>query len=784
MSGKFYDRVNERRNLSEMIQKRDDTKTRIIVLLGYSGVGKSSLMKKLFETAFQHQCHLQVRIQKPLSATVENDYFFNRLFDAVLEKSKSELAQDNLSLSGPLESFRIGQLLHLFAHAFASKLHIEEAIDDKAINLLQKRDFIVGFLSKTPHIVDIENIQCIDMHSFEVICSIIEQTPASTYVLEYTLSGKEDDPYLDFYSALESLHADVDEFCLGSLNETDALKLLPSGVYSAVQREFALTLYHKKHGNLYQLIHFKERKWASSEDPDEIDAAIRALLGDRRESTAVYLLDLIYLEDKQITLRQLRTFATTPEWTGQSVLVPVKAFSDAVKRLKELRILEMEGGALRIHDSILEALDHQDVNPMLFHAYRTLTSYYTEWRPSGPEQQVHRLSRLFSLYLRFADRQLLSILPDIRRVLLAERYPKMIYDTLLEFRLTLLRQTNPDPVLYREICRLLVEICIESGEPDTGWDILKGIYGLSESEERLLKGRLLELGMQRADMDALDALIRESDKDSHERFLLEMSRLHVAMRLLPQAKSMILAKEITENEQYKQYREYAFALANLAELVDSPIQAIELYKDGIQLLEERGEQSLAGHLYANICMSLAYMGQLEIAKSYLERARESGADEAMYINNRVALELLAGEVSEESVAALKDALLLNSNEFEQLIIHNNILIALVLLNDWKLADKQYEFLVNSGFEKFEYGEFLHLCYQNLLFYCRTRKRKKKAETYIRALERLCRAPDTNEGTRSLIKAMLGQEPNADIFYAKFPYRAEFLCYWGIPHAAR
>lgn len=784
MSGKFYDRDNERRDLSKMIRERDDDRARIIVLLGYSGVGKSSLMQKLFETVFQHQGHLQVRIQKPLSATVESDYFFQRLFDAVLEKSKAELIQGNLSPSGPLESFRIGQLLHLFTRGVASKLHIEGAIDNKAINLLQKRNFVVEFLSKTPHIIDIENMQCVDMHSFEVICSIIEQTPASTFVFEYTLSGKKDDPYPDFYSALESLNANVDEFCLGSLNEADALKLLPTGAYSAAQRKFAITLYHKKHGNLYQLIHFKERRWVSSEDPDEIDAAIRALLSDRRELTSVYLLDLIYLEGRQITLRQLRAFATTPEWTGQSALVPPKAFSTAIKRLKEQKFLEEEGGALRIHDSISEALDHQDVNPMLFQAYRTLTSYYTEWRPSDSDQQIFRMSRLFSLYLRFADRRLLSILPDIRRVLLAQRYPQTIYEAILEFRSTLLRQTNPDPVLCQEICRLLVEICIESGESDAGWDILKDISGLSESEERLLKGRLLELGMQRSDIDALNKLIWESDKDSSERFLLEMSRLHVSMRLLSQAESLILAKEVTENKRYKQYPEYAFALANLAELVDSPIQAIELYKEGIQLLEERGEHLLAGCLYMNLCMSFAYMGKLEEAKSCLEYARQSGADEAMYLNNCVALELLAGRVSKESVAALKDALLLDSNEFEQLIIHNNILITLVLLNDWALADKEYEFLTNSGFEKFEYAEFLHLCYQNLLFYCRARKRKKKAETYFRELERLYRAPNTNAGTRSLIMAMLGQKPNADSFYAKFPYRAEFLCYWGIPREAR
>ena len=784
MNSKFYDRDDARQDLSRMIQAHSDEKAKIIVLLGYSGVGKSSIMQKLFETVFRHQGHLQVRIQKPLSATVESDYFFHRLFDAVLEKSKGELTQGNLSPFGPLESFRISQMIHLFTRAFASILHIEGAIDDKAIDLLQKRNFIVEFLSKTPHIIDIENMQCIDMHSFEVICSIVEQSPASTFVFEYTLSGKEDDPYPDFYAALESLQADIDEFCLGSLNETEALKLLPPGTYSASQREFALTLYRKKHGNLYQLIHFKERRWASSEDPDEVEAAIRALLVDRRQSISVFLLDLIYLEDRQITLRQLRTFATTLDRTGQNVLISAKEFSVAVKKLKEQKFLEDEGGALRIHDSILEALDRQNANPMLFQAYRTLTSYYTEWQPTNPDEQVFRLARLFSLYLRFADRQLLSILPDIRRVLLAERYPQTIYETLLEFRSALLRQTDPDPGLYREICRLLVEICIESGEPNAGWDILKDIRGLSKSEEHLLKGRLLELGMQHSDMDALDELIRESDKDSRERFLLEMSRLHVAMRLLPQSESLILAKKITKNERYKQYREYAFALANLAELVDSPIQAIELYKDGIQLLEGLGEHSLAGYLYTNVCMSLAYMGKLEKAKSCLEYARQSGADEAMYLNNRVALELLAGGVSNESVAALKDALLLDSNEFEQLIIHNNILIALVLLNDWALADREYEFLVRSGFEKFKYGEFLHLCYQNLLFYCRERNQKKEAETYLRQLERLCRAPNTNEGTRSLIMAMLGQRPNADLFYAKFPYRAEFLCYWGIPHAAR
>ncbi|MBQ9720244.1 MAG: ATP-binding protein [Oscillospiraceae bacterium] len=785
MSNDFYDRDLERKKLIDIVGDRQKLNAKVIFLYGYSGVGKSCLIDYLLQTVYEWQPHIQVfvpNIPHQVSPALDSCEYFNRLYDAILKKSKLDVKPDDSLLSNPLTQHRINQSIHLAVQTAASVAGIDPIIGGGTqAQLLLKRNFIVDYLRKTPHVVDIQNIQAVDLHSWEFLKEIMEQAPKNAFVLEYTLSDEEDSGYLRLCNELKQARFDVKPFRLKRLNDTDALKLLPHEISGAAQREYILDIYHKSRGNLCQIILFRD---TSPESTDYIREAVSDMIKDRAQSTNLFLLNLVYLHKGHITENDLRYFATSPELNARHPVVSEKKYAESFEWLRSQKFLQERNGELFIHDSILNALDAQRENVVLRQAYQTLVLHYMSWRPEDASQQIHRLSHLFFLYLRFEDSQLLSILPDIRRAILSSKYPQAACKALQEFISTLRKQPNPNPQLCSEVYTLLTEICIETGDENTAWEMLNSIPDMLPEKLRVLKGRIYELGMGNEEVAKISSLIEESAPNSRERLLLELSRLHVAMRVKTQTENNLLILPIIENETYKQYYEYAFILSDYAELVDSPRKAIDLYHAGIRLLVEHGQDALAGCLYANICMSYGYLGEIDQAAKNLELAKLQGVDEPVYLNNLVALELLRRNVTQESAQKLKDALLLHANRFERLIIHNNLLIVQVLLKNWAQADAEYKYLKYSGFESFQYGEFLHLCYQNLLFYSVKRGLKNERAAYTEQLKRLCSSSTTSEGTKAVIQAMLSKKEDDHIFYSRFPYRAEFLCYWGIPTALR
>lgn len=780
----FYDRDLERAQLTDMLQNPQAPIAKIILLLGYSGVGKTGLMSELFSTSLKGQAHVHIHVTSLSPTAIEGGYFFNRLYDSILKKRKEQKDSD-ISQMVPLVSLRLRQFSRFLLRWIASLAHIyenEPFIERKEdAEPLQKLDFIVDCLNETPYIVDFENVQRIDAQSLDFLQIIADRAPHTVFVFEYTLEPQNECAFQHFYAEINRFRANIHQFRLERLNEEDALRLSKVPIANETQKENILKNYREKNGNLYQIILYNDQM---PNIPDQIQKKIYSLVHDRTQATALFLLNLCYLNGGTISKDTLRTLTTIPSGENRRIQMSESQLAPLLKNLLSQGIIKEKNGGLTIHDSVLQALEHQENTPMLYVAYNTLVQHYSTWEPIESQQQVYRLSQLFSLYLRFTDDRLLTILPDIRRSVVACKYPQAIYLSLQKFIDLLHQQTNVNPNVYQEVNKLLFDICIETGDTDTAWEILSHLTSLSSGEERLLKARIHELGMKQEDLNAINELIVAADIDPYERLMLELSRIHVAMRILPQAETVKLVREIVADEAYQQYPEYAFVLSDLAELIDSPKAAIDLYRQGISQLVHCGKKRLAGYLYTNVCMSYGYMGELENAQRSLEKARDAGIDEAVYLNNLVVLALLRQDASEECVAQLQNALLLHSNLFERLIIQNNLLIVHVLLQNWTEANDIFRYLQTSEFETFQYGEFLQMCYQNLLFYCENQSLSEEAELYRNNINELIQSKEISQGTKAVAKAMLLRDLTSDIFYAKYPYRAEFLCYWGIPPALR
>lgn len=99
-----------------------------------------------------------------------------------------------------------------------------------------------------------------------------------------------------------------------------------------------------------------------------------------------------------------------------------------------------------------------------------------------------------------------------------------------------------------------------------------------------------------------------------------------------------------------------------------------------------------------------------------------------------------------------------------------------MTNNSQKAEKFANKIENSDYKKFQYEEFTHIVYQDLLYYYKWKKNTDKELYYYTKILKLINDPNTRKSTRNLAKAMNGLS-NSEYFYSKYPFRVDFLGYW-------
>lgn len=178
-------------------------------------------------------------------------------------------------------------------------------------------------------------------------------------------------------------------------------------------------------------------------------------------------------------------------------------------------------------------------------------------------------------------------------------------------------------------------------------------------------------------------------------------------------------------------------------------------------------------------MIFAYEGKLQIARNCINKAIKldtKNLSQCYILNNKSVIDLLEGTYSLTTEKSLKDAALLSVSEYERIIIECNLLIFYCKTMEFDKAKLYAQRIENSGYQKFSYEEFLHIVYQNLLFYYNTVNDTVNSNYYYKRIMSLVNDADVQDSTKELAKSMNGLSPQKS-FYSQFKFRADFLGYW-------
>ena len=763
----FYNRTREAARMVEIINKMP-LNNKIIIIAGRTGIGKSAFVDKVLRNELRNRLSIRVNICKVSGDTIDNLYYINTLYRTIVNLANQKLF-DNIH--SPLQQ-GMSSLKNLLSFGFDVLLDktvgegntLYEPANERSV--LRKKDYIISVLRKNAFIVTIDNIQNIDAQSMEILNDILNHITNSTFIFEYTTSGENtSDELLAFYNALKKYNATVYLFEMKRLGYNEAKKLAPPSLTEIQIQE----LYQRSNGNLIK-IQLADNSMSLDDDP--IAVRLAHLSKDKR-----FVVNLLYLNESPVRYadlcRMLIGNLNAPPFSEQTIY----QYINELEREKIVRILG--SGEIRIyHDSIIAQLDVQAASVLLYSAYTILKEYYC--RKLCEPQNEEAVEHLFCLYVRFSDEELLTIFPQIVKVIRSYKYPNTAINKLISFRERIQLQGHLNPQLYVKLVTLLVNLCLEYGLWEEALSNLNLIYSPTNPYHRAMKAAALSLDFTNDEsISSIHYLIQQATSP-REKLTSELCLLSAKMARQPRKESIKMAQRMMATSEYHDCLEFAFLLSNYAELIDNTTECISLYKQAIERFHSVGRDELGANILVFLSMLYAYEGRIVEARKVLDMGKTLGEIKESYLlNNYSVLNILEGKMTTDDAKQFSDALLLTCDPYERILIQCNLLVCYTLLSEKERAEQIMLEITSQQFEQFQYEEFLHIVYQDLLFYFKADKQCSQVDKYRQLLQELIENAPSDSMFVPIAKMQLTNQSSPNLYYSQFPFRVDFLGCWNI-----
>ncbi|MDO5765414.1 MAG: hypothetical protein Q4P84_06935 [Elusimicrobiales bacterium] len=773
---RFYDRTEERKSIPKQIRKNEGQQ-QVIILFGTTGVGKSTLAEKLLRDELADYKSVIVRIGKSSDSTIESLSYFNALYRELAEVAKK---RKDYRLKTPGQYGRRNPLnwLRILFSAVMNYLnidkHIAEPIEEYSVS--RKKEFILSMLKKGPFIVNVQNIHNIDVQSTELLQSISKDVPNLVWMVEYTIPAEGMDN--QFYAFINDWQR-IAPCLLYEISKLDfdlAFNLAPPEVKNSEQRKRIEAQYEKSHGNLLTIMVVPKNL---DENGNYMRSKLNSLSSDEK-----YIVYLLYLNESPMLESVLYSILAKIDEQTMWVSFSQSKADTLLKKLAADKIILKRNGTYSIkHDSLCVIISQLPATPLLFLAFRALESHYRTIAERGGGNQEEYINHLFSLYVRFHDESLIDLFPKICDLIYAAKYPKEILEKLEVYKKHVLQNSGADIHILYPVARFLTELCIRLQYPDEAMENLKLIYDVRPSQYLVgLQGAICALRSSEANWDKVNSLIECAEENSRLKLSLCLCRLRIMMRSCDSNKSKAYAEEILSCPAYRDFPEYGFLIHNYAEFSETPEEALNYYRQARDTFKKYGMVNMQAQVNISMSMGYSYAGQLKNARRALQRAEKLAPKqipETVLLNDSAVIDILDGKVSPAVLNKLADAALMNINPYEVLIIKSNWLTGLTLSNRMDQAADLAVEIEQSGYESYQYEDFLHIVYQDLHFYYTQVGNAEKADFYRGKLVALSAREGINEGTRTLIQLMLEKKQEQKVFYSRFPFRVDFLGFWGL-----
>ena len=767
----FFDRCIETEKLNNLIR---DKKKDIIIIIGESGVGKTELTKQVINSDnIKNMMIVRVKMPKRSNNTITNLLYFNKLYNEVKNLAETNMFDSILSPTQYMLKDK-KNYVNVIRDILKNKIGISEktslSLDsDVEQNISLKQEYILYNINSTKSVIVIENSQNLDVESYDLILDLIRRSDFGIFVFEYTSSNfKDDSEYMNFYSDLRSLDVPIHNLYLNMLPFKEALNLVPNECKKTKQQIHKLRkIYLENQGNLLQMILANVESIKKKNQIEE--AMINTSYSEK------YILFILYLYEDPISILDLYLIIFQENNHSSKKIIDNSIYNLVYNK----KLLKLENDHVSIHhDSLIKEIEELPITPTLFTAYGSLKEFLLNSINEESTPNMNKIMHLFSIYIKFSDNELIDILPYIKKLIYQLKYPHTILNIMRKLEKKLIDNNSLN--LCYELYLFCTEICIYIEDKEQAQSNLDHIYNKANPFLVALQGEILSLGNSKEDIESLNVMIRKCNNLRLE-LILNLCKLHLMMKIKSYKESFNFAEELRVNETYQSLPEYGYVLSNRAELSTNIKESISFYLESNKIFKKFSDNYSIAKSYISLCMEYGYYGDVNKARECLSHAKEispDGLKESYFLNNMAVLDILSLSQTQNTIENLLQALLLTSNDYEQILIRSNLMVCYILENKSLLAQEQCNYLEQSGYEKYNYEEFLHIIYQNLYYFYTTYSNYEEAGKYQLKIEEMISKKDIGEHTKKLAAMMLKKEYHEDIFYSRFPFRVDFLAYWG------
>lgn len=761
----FYDREQIRNTIKEIVNSCNETV--VLLIVGYTGVGKSALLDHLAKDHFFDRDIITLKNSARSANSNESGYYLRTLYKQFIENPLfhnyhpiSMAAKKGIELI-----MGIGK-----NHVNLADIKLREDKDNPSF--IQMKDYLIHALNRKSIIVNIENFHKIDAASQDYLYDIIKSTNNTVFIFQYTITDDPNNVRVK-QDELEKIGVALRKIEIKSLDFDIAKHLLPERYsYTAQELESLYQLYQRAKGNLFELKYYEKENNISI---SQIKEKLKSL-----DDSILYILFLIAYARGIIYKDELYKMILSKE---NCFLESYTQIEEQLHYLEQNELVQYYDDQYKIYDSIINELEHftQGNNKRIIKeiAYNTALHYYM--KSHSETNATEYLYHIFYITLLGNDPTLLQYLTQIKKEIIKKHNPAELIKDLENFTRfindkSFCSSKQKDKLLYT-----LIEIFLSFHYSDKAESYMKQITNKNTDSYILLQSELL---VQKSDFESLNKLkdiYMEIEKENRLKLCVALSQLHLMMRLCRHSESKAFAKKILTNRSFQSMPEYSFALVNYAEYLETK-EAITFYNDAINRLSDTTLSDYTNLIRSNLIMCYGYLNDIAHAREELQKIKfDNDEIEEAYYNNLSAIEIIENQVTKSTIKNLNNALLLSKHDFTRIIIHSNLLICYIKMKNFDAAFTEMNYLTSTFIERYKSETLQFMVYRNLIFYAEVTQDHSLYENYRKKLEALLKLESiSNTGLAIIGKAFLTKSIDDHYFYTRLQYYPEFICYWGIP----
>ena len=738
MATLFVDRVDVTQQLDLKIRNR--SKPLVILLFSETGVGKTALSRRLLHL-IQTERENALCVSIPMSptncasSTNNNDYaiaVFRNLYAFFSRKSYengaiSEELYNKFSFKNYIATAKNPKikkhLLEFIDEKFIKTAQLKGDIFRDALDVLFQRIFKIGIFDEETiaeeleknipvindyieyifknieSFVHIDNIQNIDAFSvkylLEWICA--SQVEKNVFILEYTVSGKNDTSLSRFLDTLCLSPAEVIRVSLSRLSEDDVVEIAISQLpeksdderfKNNVKAHYA----GESNGNIFEL----EKYILTYElfEQDIKDNALRQslLLLDGNKK---FVLSVIILHDGKIHERILKAILKQSD-----ILMLEDEFYDLVSNIEFIE--KTDGSYTLKHASIIDAWKNctsLKKEKTYYVAYKCCEEYYSNILRSKNFFSISRercISLLLNLYAAFDPQALIGLIDELDEIAMGVLSAKevwkkvrVIFESIRAFGDTFANE------IYH-----IIEICLRCELYEKAQYVLENVPSLQfSSDKRFLLYRCLIYSLREKHFEVLKCIENNinhfDDETDRYLYLFKISSLR---SLNQDTELKTLIKNLRQKDVFTDGYTKGYFL-RLAETYESRKDAIQYVRKSIKVFRSLNDEEEASKSRISLSYLLALTGDLSSASKEIETAEKtlsaSIRNRCIFNVNKAAMLLLSEGYSDKVWDLLAESEPLTNTVFNHVAIYINKLVCCIEKNDSEQGNFCAEQLINE-----------------------------------------------------------------------------------------